>query len=139
MRQELLSLEEMGVREGRNRLLGRVGGPSAWNWIEQESPGTPLNESAEPCRLRLLKPRPLADPSSPALPYAFHVELDDLIQDFSLGFSVERVTQGPLPASLAKFLLQLGRMISILPCSGCVVFKGHKRNPSDTYIDGLIT
>jgi hypothetical protein len=37
------------------------------------------------------------------------VELDDLIRDFSPGFNSERVTQGAPPASLAKFLLQLGR------------------------------
>lgn len=129
----------MGVRGGRNRLLGRVGGPSARNWIEQRTPRDPLNERAKSSRLRFLKPRPLAkNPSPPptpppALSCAFHVELDDLIQDFSPGFNSERVTQGALPCPCQVFTTARQDDIHTA-LLGLWISTDH---PADTYTDSL--
>lgn len=55
-------------------------------------PRDPWNEVAEQRQAeRFLEAGPLAE--APALPWAFHVEPDDLIQDFS-PVACERVTQG---------------------------------------------
>lgn len=72
-----------GSGSGGNRLLGRVGGLCAWIWQEECTPGTLGMREQSSAGLDSLRPGPLAE--APGLPWAFHVEPHDLIQDLGPG------------------------------------------------------